>query len=662
MEEENISIVVDATHPYAALVSENIVMACAECGCRYIRLQRAAGEITKDCVRVSSLEQAVEYLEGTEGAVLAATGSRDLEAYTKLKDYRNRVTARVLSVPESVTKAVELGFSGKNLICMQGPFRREMNEAMLRGIHASYMVTKESGKEGGFQEKLAAARNAGVKLIVVERPAESGQGKELFPGLEKDTLSGQEKTAFSGSMQSVADIFQLRRILAEEVPFTVLRRICLAGIGMGSPSGMTLEVLEAIRQADVLIGAGRMLRAAFSCLSPEEADKASFCEYRAEEICTFVKEHPEYEKITVLLSGDTGFYSGARRLMEVFASEDVRVLPGISSVSALSAALKTSWEDAPVLSLHGCRQNVVGAVRRSRKVFVLTGGKESFEDLCRDLLRYGLGQVLIEAGCDLSYPQERILRGRPEDFLSGSAAVITGRTDAEKGSPAVSAGGTDAEKGSAVLMITNPAPDRTVSAGMEDSRFSRILAKDRMQEGGKTVPMTKREIRALILSFLQLEKDSIIYDVGAGTGSVSIECALRAEGGHVWAIECREDAAELIRKNQRVIGVSNLTVICGSAPEAMEGLPVPDRVFIGGSGGKLEEILQLLCRKNPALRLVISAVTLETLSEALRCLAALPFKEPEIVSITAARARKAGNSHLMTGQNPVYLITAEGRG
>jgi precorrin-6Y C5,15-methyltransferase (decarboxylating) len=375
-----------------------------------------------------------------------------------------------------------------------------------------------------------------------------------------------------------------------------------------------------------------------------------------------VKEHPEYEKITVLLSGDTGFYSGARRLMEVFASEDVRVLPGISSVSALSAALKTSWEDAPVLSLHGCRQNVVGAVRRSRKVFVLTGGKESFVDLCRDLLRYGLGQVLIEAGCDLSYPQERILRGRPEDFLSGSAAVITGRTDAEKGSPAVSAGGTDAEKGSAVLMITNPAPDRTVSAGLEDSRFSRILAKDCMQEGGKTVPMTKREIRALILSFLQLEKESIIYDVGAGTGSVSIECAIQAESGHVFAIECREDAAELIRKNQRVIGVSNLTVICGSAPEAMEGLPVPDRVFIGGSGGKLEEILQLLCRKNPALRLVISAVTLETLSEALRCLAALLFKEPEIVSITAARARKAGNSHLMTGQNPVYLITAEGRG
>jgi precorrin-6Y C5,15-methyltransferase (decarboxylating) len=211
-------------------------------------------------------------------------------------------------------------------------------------------------------------------------------------------------------------------------------------------------------------------------------------------------------------------------------------------------------------------------------------------------------------------------------------------------------------------MITNPAPDRTVSAGLEDSRFSRILAKDCIQEGGKTVPMTKREIRALILSFLQLEKESIIYDVGAGTGSVSIECAIQAESGHVFAIECREDAAELIRKNQCALGVSNLTVICGSAPEAMEGLPVPDRVFIGGSGGKLEEILQLLCRKNPALRLVISAVTLETLSEALRCLAALPFKEPEIVSITAAMARKAGNSHLMTGQNPVYLITAEGRG
>lgn len=643
MEQENISIVVDATHPYAALASENIAKACKRCGCRYIRLQRASGEITEDCVKVPSLEKAVDYLQGTEGAVLAATGSRDLETYTKLKDYKSRVTARVLSVPESVNKAVGLGFSGKNLICMQGPFSREMNEALLREIHASYMVTKESGKEGGFQEKLAAARNTGVKLIVVERPGDGRQEKTDFPG--------QGEMGLSGTMQSAADLPELRRILAEELPFTVRRRITLAGIGMGSPSGMTQDVLDALHQADVLIGAERMLKAAFSCLSPRDAGKPAFCEYRADRISAFVKEHPEFEKVTVLLSGDTGFYSGARQLMKTFASEDVRVLPGISSVSALCAVLKTGWEDAVLTSLHGCSQNVIGAVRTNRKVFVLTGGKSSFEDLCRDLIRFELGHVLLEAGCSLSSPQERILRGRPEEFLSGSAVQISGQAET---APA------EVDDLTAVL-ITNPAPDRTVSAGLGDERFSRIIAGNGTAENGKTVPMTKREIRALVLSFLQLEKDSIIYDVGAGTGSVSVECALQAAGGHVYAIECREDAADLIRKNQCALGASNLTVIRGMAPEAFEELPVPDRAFIGGSSGNLKEILKALYRKNPQLRLVISAVTLETLSEALRCLSAMPFEEPEIVSVTAARAKKAGNSHLMTGQNPVYLIAAEGR-
>ena len=337
MEQENISIVVDATHPYAALASENIAKACKRCGCRYIRLQRASGEITEDCVKVPSLEKAVDYLQGTEGAGLAATGSRDLETYTKLKDYKRRVTARVLSVPESVNKAVGLGFSGKNLICMQGPFSREMNEALLREIHASYMVTKESGKEGGFQEKLAAARNTGVKLIVVERPGDGRQEKTDFPG--------QGEMGLPGTMQSAADLPELRRILAEELSFTVRRRITLAGIGMGSPSGMTQDVLDALHQADVLIGAERMLKAAFSCLSPRDAGKPAFCEYRADRISAFVKEHPEFEKVTVLLSGDTGFYSGAEKLAPAlrkwaYASQTecaVELHPGISSFAYLAA-------------------------------------------------------------------------------------------------------------------------------------------------------------------------------------------------------------------------------------------------------------------------------------------------------------------------------------
>lgn len=181
LEKEQIGLAVDATHPFAVLVTENIRKACNDRNVEYLRCVRdwQKWEDTKSkVVRADSVKEAVQYLQGTTGKVLISTGSKELEEYTKLPDYQNRCFARVLSALPSVEASIQLGFEGKHLIAMQGPFSKELNLAMLRAVDASYFVTKESGKSGGFLEKVQAAKEAGATLIVIGRPSESGNNLE----------------------------------------------------------------------------------------------------------------------------------------------------------------------------------------------------------------------------------------------------------------------------------------------------------------------------------------------------------------------------------------------------------------------------------------------------------------------------------------------------
>lgn len=181
MKEHQITMVIDATHPFASVVTANIKAACEMENISYIRCVRENSnyvEIEEDMIFTESIQEAVAYLAETEGKILIATGSKELDAYTALKDYQERCYARVLSTLESVQKSIALGFVGAHLIAMQGPFSREMNEATLRQVNASWFVTKESGQTGGYEEKILAARNAGAKLVVIKRPEETGKTLE----------------------------------------------------------------------------------------------------------------------------------------------------------------------------------------------------------------------------------------------------------------------------------------------------------------------------------------------------------------------------------------------------------------------------------------------------------------------------------------------------
>lgn len=616
IQKQKIRLVIDATHPYAVIVSQNIRRACSRTGTEYIRLARKETDASwkqemEDVTEVASVAEAAAFLAKKEGRIFAATGSKELSAYQVIPDYQDRVVARVLSTPEAVSECAMLGFSGKNLICMQGPFTEDLNVAMLRQAQASWMVTKESGKAGGFLEKLRAAKKAGAKLVVIKRPGE--RSEEIAEDQKEENL------------YAICDEGQIRSLLGKRLGICPKRQLYLVGIGMGNEKNRTVEAEQICQSADLLIGARRMLQ------SVKTEGKVVFESYKPDEIAAYLAEHPQYETAAVLLSGDIGFYSGAKKLYDAIERteglEQMEIYPvsGISSVVYFCGKLGVSWENVHLLSLHGRKQNLIDAVKYHEKVFVLCGEKDGISKICCKLKEYGLGDVKVAVGTDLSYEQERIVQGTAESLMKEDFAPLS------------------------VLLICNPDVKKRIGHGLDDDLFLR----------GK-VPMTKSEVRSISLSKLRLHKDAVVWDVGAGTGSVSIEAASLAKDGVVYAIEKKDEAIDLLEQNKRKFGTDNLEIIKGLAPEALEGLPAPTHAFIGGSSGNLKEILEVLLEQNPRVRVVINAIALETVAEAMQCLKSMAFTDVDIAQVSVAKGKKLGSYEMMMGQNPVYIFSCTG--
>ena len=401
-------------------------------------------------------------------------------------------------------------------------------------------------------------------------------------------------------------------------------QIYLIGIGMGNPDTLTVRAQRIIGQSDCLIGAKRMLE------SVENDRAVRISSIKNEEIVSAILQQPQDSIISVLLSGDVGFYSAAKKLCgcirQSVAGAKLELICGISSLQYFCAKIETSWDDLKVISVHGRENNVPAAVQKFGKVFVLTGSNQTAGDVCKALCRYGLSDALVWVGEELSYPQEKISHGTAEElsgrtFSSLAVMVIEGKKVPQTDYPAI---------------------------GFADEMFLRNTE-------GKTVPMTKQEIRAVALSRLQITEDACVYDVGAGTGSA----ALTARGGRVYAIEKNPQAVEQLHKNRELFGAQNMQIVLGSAPQALLPLPAPDFVFVGGSSGNLSDILQLCFSKNPKVRVVVTAVTLETVGEMLCCAKELGQTFPnlcfEVTQVSCARSRQAGNYHLMNGMNPVWI-------
>lgn len=417
---QGIHLVIDATHPHARLVSEEIQEACGRTGVRLERCLRAEGEQNKarDWVEVDSIQEAVSFLSSVSGVIFATTGSKELEALCQIPDYQKRVYARVLPTSNVLRKCEKMGITGSHLIAMQGPFSTEMNTLFLRQTKAEWLLTKDSGRAGGFQEKVEAARENGTRVVVIRRPEEDGISLEEAMEVLKKADEGKV-----GELKT---------------------HLILAGIGMGQPSQMTGEVLRAIRESDALIGAGRMLESAERALQNDlliskegkaenrqesaaavEKERKCYKAYLPDDVIQIVSKHPEWKQAVILYSGDTGFFSGASRMAERLreAGYPFTVYPGTSCVSYLAARLGTHWEDAAIYSAHGRELSVDRVMKRlcdpeepAKRAFILMGGKNGAGQFCERLTQAGYGNVQVTVGENLSYPEEQIRSGTAEEM------------------------------------------------------------------------------------------------------------------------------------------------------------------------------------------------------------------------------------------------------
>ena len=591
--------VFDATHPYAADVSHNILTACLAADKEYIRILRDADSelFPKDAeIRMfENAESCAAALSETQGNILLTTGSKELSIYSAYEDLRSRLYARVLPSHDSISLCEAAGLSGRHIIAMQGPFSMETDLALIRQFDIKTLVTKSSGTAGGAPDKVRAAARAGIPVYMIGRPSEE-------TGLSVNEV--------------LAQYFGIRSHMTVE----------LVGIGPGGKDFLTLDASDAISSADILFGASRMLR--------DYEGRKAYAYYRAEDIIPVLeKEIPE--KAAVLLSGDTGFYSGAEKLapsLKKWAHAsgikcDVRIHPGISSFAYLAAKAGVSYQDAELVSIHGCSGDkkaaaeLVNSVRYNEKTFVLLSGADDVKLMGELLAGNGLGEVSIILGYQLSYPEEIVGTIRAEDCgMVNEPGLYT-----------------------AIVINSEPAVRKVLP----------LISDDEMIRG--KVPMTKENIRHLSVMKLGLTKGATVYDIGSGTGSVACEIAVQDRSIKVYAIEKKEEACSLIEQNAAKFGLSNIELIQGTAPEAMEGLDPPTHAFIGGSSGELREILNALNDAGSGVRVVINAVSLETMAEIHDVLKDFAINDLSVEQISVSRSRELGSYHLMTAENPVMI-------
>lgn len=397
-------------------------------------------------------------------------------------------------------------------------------------------------------------------------------------------------------------------------------RVNIVGIGPGNPDLLTGEARQAIAASNILLGDKRML-SAFA-----DSSKTVYDTIKTSAIAEVAaKADPAKDVLAVLVSGDVGFFSLAKTISGKMPDCECVRYCGISSLVYFASKLQLSWDDAKIVSMHGRDQNLVAAVAQNKKVFSLTGGDHSPQALCKQLCEHGLGQVLVYVGENLSYPEEKITQGTAEEISALSFPSLS------------------------VMMLLNDEANcfEPTVHGLADDLFMR-----------SKVPMTKQEVRSVSMSKLMPKATDVIYDIGAGTGSCSVELALIAKQGKVWAFERNPVAVELLGKNKELFGLTNLDVIAGEALENIKTMPAPDCVFVGGSGGDLCEMLDVIYAKNSKCRIVINAITVETLAQVAAYYKEHPDYSLEIVNVFVARSKKLGSYNLMMAQNPVYVMTA----
>lgn len=585
MKQKKYQCVIDATHPYALEVTKNIQQACQSENITYYRLLRESCHADYG-IWVESIEQAVDFLQNTQGNIFVTTGSKEFQKYKKLNNFSERVYVRVLPSAEVITQCQNDGLNAKHIICMQGAFSKEMNVAQMKHINAKYIVTKESGNIGGFQQKIDAAKEVGAVAIIIGRK-EKQKGYFYYDLIEQ---------------------------LKKEYHISAKRQVTLLGIGAGKNT-LTQQAQQILKKADCIIGAKRMIE------TIGDIEKDTFICYKSDEIAYFIKQNTYYNNIVVVFSGDIGYYSGAKKLYDLLENVTIKTVSGVPAICYFMAKLHTSWEDAKLISTHGQYQNVAGYVLQYRKIVVLLGGTYDAANICSEICNRGLANVKIVIGENLSYETEKITEGTAEQFQDIETSPLT------------------------ILYIeNNNILQKIQNVGINDEYFIR-----------DAVPMTKREVRTIAISYMNLKQNDIVWDIGAGTGSVSVEIALQCPFGMVYAVEKKPQAIKLLEKNKKKWNVYNMNIISGQAPDVLQTLPTPDKIFIGGSSGTVKQSIKIALQKNASVEIVATAITLETVRDLEQCFSELDI-EYQCTQMSISKSETVKNYHIMKAQNTVFIF------
>lgn len=395
-------------------------------------------------------------------------------------------------------------------------------------------------------------------------------------------------------------------------------KLIVVGAGPGALEYYTEKALIAIETSDIILTSVRLTEGLEKFQKKVKVlgimDTIEYIKSKKEENIT----------VCVLASGDVGFYSIATTLRNHLKDENIEIkyINGLSSFQIMSSKIGIAYEDLKLVSLHGKDLSLVPYVSYNKRVFALTGGKVGVKEGLLQLIQSGLTEVDVYIGERLSLKEEKISFGKPGELIKKSYDPLS------------------------VMVIIN---ENYVN------HWSVINDEDYIR--GKT-PMTKFAVRNLTMDSLKINPKDIIWDVGAGTGGVSCSMARRAYEGFVHAVEKENEALDLINKNRIKLGAHNVIPKRGTAPAALKDLPKPDKVFLGGTKGNLQEILKIILEKNPKSTIVANAITLETIGSTLQL-----FKEAnldtETSCVNVAKGKKLGNYNLMMAENPIYIIKGE---
>lgn len=396
-------------------------------------------------------------------------------------------------------------------------------------------------------------------------------------------------------------------------------KIYIAGIGMDGADTLTAQAARAIASADILIGSKRAVSGF------DDLKKRVFYSWQPDEIRKIIEQNKkDISSAVILMSGDCGFYSGAAGLVSALKGYDTQLISGISSPVYFFSKLKKPWQDTRFISLHGTQTNIVRNVCKNRYCFFLLGGKITPSDVCQKLCGYGMGEVKVYIGQRLAYDDEKIYIGKAEDFTRLECDPLC------------------------VMLTENDEYERYTPVGISDNNFIR---------GG--VPMTRAEIRAAVISKLCPRCDDICWDIGCGTGSVTVELALHCCDGTVFSADDNAEAVLLTEKNVKKFGCDNVKISCAHAPEILGEFPAPDKVFIGGSRGSMSGIVSAVLSKNPRAVIAATAVSIETVSEIISAFKENGIDDPEILQLAVTRTKRLGSHTVFAAENPVFLIKGE---